>query len=269
MKAFVIAAGRGIRMGALTQERPKCLLEIAGRTLLEHTVENLRSIGCDEIFVVTGYKGYLIKLPDIKRIENRDFLSNNILHSLMHARDVLEGECVVTYSDIWVEPWIYSQLLETPGNIVIATDTDWQAYYNGRSDHPISQAENVMLDANDHIVQTGKHLDPKDEQARPLGEFIGLWRMSAQGTEIFRSTFSAVDSLLGPEDPFQRAAAWRQSYVTDLFQEIVDRGTDISCALFERGWAEIDTRQDFERLAQIAGRQRLTTIVKYEGANNA
>ena len=253
-------------MGPLTDERPKCLLKIAGLPLIEHTIENLRSIGCDKIFVVTGYKGFLIDLPNINRIENPDFMSNNILHSLMHAREVMEGELVVAYSDIWVEPWIYSQLLDSSGDIVVSADTDWQGYYDGRTDHPISEAENVIFDADNHVIQIGKHLDPNDGHSKPLGEFLGLWKMSSEGTEKFRSTFLNLDFRLGPDDPFQRAKKWRQTYITDLLQEIVDQGSDVSCTLIEKGWAELDTRQDFERLTEIAERQRLSTILAYEGA---
>ena len=253
-------------MGPLTQDRPKCLLPIGGRPLLEHTVKNLRSLGCEDIFVVTGYRGDLIDLPGIRRIENREYLSNNILHSLMHAREVMTGPMVVTYSDIWVEPWIYSRLMDTPGDIVIAADTDWQSYYDGRTDHPISQAENVLVDGDGRMTQIGKHLNPGDSQEGSLSEFLGLWRMSAAGTKQFCSKFLALDLQLDPQDPFQRAVAWSQAYVTDLFQELADNGSDISCAFVERGWAELDTRQDVQRLPQIAERQRLTTIVEFEGA---
>jgi choline kinase len=266
VKGFVIAAGRGIRMGPMTEEKPKCLVTIAGRPLLEHTVGNLRSIGCDDIVIVTGYKRHLINLPMTKTVENSDFLSNNILHSLMHARAHMEGDIVVSYSDIWVEPEIFSRLLETPGDIAIATDTDWQPYYEGRTDHPISEAENVRVDINGRIEQIGKGIDPAAQESGTLGEFLGLWRMSARGTELFRSTFLELESRLGPDDDFQGAASWRQAYVTDLFQELVDNGCEINCALVERGWAEIDTRQDFDRLRQIAGRQRLKTIETFDGA---
>ena len=104
-------------MGPLTAEVPKCLVPIGGRTLLEHTVKNLRSVGCDEITVITGYKGHLIDLPGIQKIENQDYQSNDVLHSLMHARKAFDGELIVTYSDIWVEPWIYARLMETIGKL--------------------------------------------------------------------------------------------------------------------------------------------------------
>ena len=184
----------------------------------------------------------------------------------MHARARMEGDVVVSYSDIWVEPEVYSKLLETPGDIAIATDTDWQPYYDERTDHPISEAENVSVTEGNQVAQIGKHLGPEDKDSGALGEFLGLWRMSARGTEIFRTTFLELESRLDPDESFQGATSWRQAYVTDLFQELVDNGCNISCALVERGWAEIDTRQDFERLQEIAGRQRLKTIEIFGGA---
>lgn len=55
MKGIIIAAGLGRRMGDLTKERPKCLLTVAGRTLLDHTIENLRRVGCKSIVVIAGH----------------------------------------------------------------------------------------------------------------------------------------------------------------------------------------------------------------------
>ena len=262
MTGVVIAAGRGSRMGRLTESRPKCLLPIAGRPLLEHTVENLRLVGCSKIIVIVGYQADAIDIRNVDYVLNDDFANNNVLHSFMKASDDLVGPVIASYSDIWVEPWIFRSLVETPGDIVLAVDRDWQSYYEGRSQHPVSEAENVYFGRNGSVVRLGKHLDASVGDGLTCGEFLGLWRMSAAGTEEFCDEFVRLQDRLGPDSRFQQSSHWRNAYVTDLFQELVDGGRIVESAVIERGWAELDTEEDYGRLVDIAERQRLTTLME-------
>ena len=260
MKGVVIAAGRGGRMGRLTDSRPKCMLPIAGRPLIEHTIENLRLVGCTQIIVIVGYQAGAVDVGNVQYVLNEDFADNNILHSFMKASDDLAGPIMASYSDIWVEPWIFRQLVETPGDIVLAVDRDWQPYYEGRTQHPVSQAENVYYDGNDSVVRLGKHLNANVGGGLTCGEFLGLWRMSAAGTEEFRAEFARLQDQLGPDSRFQQSNQWRKAYITDFVQELVDGGRTVKCAPIERGWAELDTEEDIGRLGDIAERQRLRTL---------
>ena len=260
MKGIVLAAGISSRMGALVENRPKCMLPILGRPLLEWTIERLRAVGCDEIVVVTGYQADAIEAPGATMVRNDDFRNNNILHSLMYARDHLDGPVIVSYSDIWVEPHIHQTLVATAGDMVIAVDADWQPYYQGRTDHPVDEAENVWYDAARQVCKIGKHLRPEESGALACGEFLGLWRMSAAGASRFRDVFEELDDRLDPQAPFMNAAHWLKAYVTDMTQELVDRGDPIGCALTTRGWAELDTPQDYGRLTEIAERQQLHSL---------
>ena len=259
MRGIVIAAGVGVRMGAYGKSRPKCLLRIADRPLLAWTVDHLRRAGCSEVIVVTGHMAAMIDMAGIVKVQNADYRNNNILHSLMYARDFLHGPVVVTYSDIWVEPAIYETLMDTSGDIVVAVDRDWRAYYEGRTDHPLSEAEKVDFSPGGSVARIGKSLAADDTIG---GEFLGLWRMSAIGTELFREEFEKLEETLDPLAPFQRAPEWRKAYVTDMLQYLVNGGTCVDCALVDRGWAELDTIQDYERLPTIVARQELSTLVE-------
>ena len=262
MLGVILAAGRGLRMGHFTDSRPKCLLDVGGRTLLDQTIENLRASGCSEIVVVVGYQAEMIKVPGVRYVMNADYQQNNILHSLMKARDYLQGPVMVSYSDIWVEPWIYQRLVDTPGDIVLAVDDDWQPYYEGRTEHPVSEAENVYFDRIGSARRLGKHLDANPTDQLTCGEFIGMWNMSASGTARFCAEFDRLDALLTEDSPFQNSTNWTKAYITDMMQELVDRGVPVGCSVFQRGWAELDTAQDYDRLLLIAERQLLTTLTK-------
>ena len=124
MKGIVIAAGLGSRMGQLTDEMPKCMLPINGRPLLHHTMDHMREAGCNEFVIIVGYKAENVDALDAQIVENNEFASNNILHSLMSAKMHLNGPVMCSYSDIWVEPEIHKALTETKNDIVVAVDDD-------------------------------------------------------------------------------------------------------------------------------------------------
>ena len=79
MKAIIIAAGLGSRLGNLTNDKPKCLLEVAGKSLLQHQIDTLKSCGITNISVIKGYKKEKINYPGLKYYINDDYQNNNIL----------------------------------------------------------------------------------------------------------------------------------------------------------------------------------------------
>lgn len=265
MRGIIIAAGRGIRMRPLTEAQPKCLLPIAGRTLLDWTIDGLRGAGCDEIVLITGHAADAIHRKDVTRVQNTDFENNNILHSLMYAREFLNDDCLISYSDIWVEPFIFKKLVDGVGDIRLAADQDWTPYYLNRSEHPIEEAENIFVDPESGLVRMiGKHLAPEKAGHDLCCEFLGLWYMNAVGAKAFKVMFETVEAALSPNTPFQKALEWRKAYITDLVQELVNAAWPVGTTRIERGWAELDTQQDYDRLMSIADRQRLDTLSNWQ-----
>lgn len=251
MKSIIIAAGPSIRLRPLTSETPKCMLKINGKPIIQNTIEVFRNNGIKDISIIRGYKKEKINFPNITYFENNDFLNNNILHSLMHARAKLEEamrtkeEVIISYSDILYNDIVVKKLSEDKHDIAVIVDTDWTDYYDGRTDHPISEAENVIIGDNKRMFKIGKHIFtdkiPKDKQ----GEFIGLWKFTSEGIKIFLNHFDRLNSSLKKTDPYQNTKEWQKSYMTDIFQEMIDYGEEIYCVLIQKNWKEFDTIQDF------------------------
>jgi choline kinase len=248
-------------MQPYTHELPKCMLQFEGLPLIDYALKGLQGAGCEEITIVTGHLADQIPASGCRRVYNADYENNNILHSLMYARDCFDDSLLVTYSDILVNPIVYKSLAACPGDIVTVVDKDWEAYYAGRTHHPSSEAEKAFIEPDgDHagrVKVMGKHLNPVTAAAELCAEFLGLWKMTAAGAKRFRAHFESVDAKLTPLSPFQTAKEWRKAYVTDFLTDLIDSGTAVHCLVIERGWAEIDTVQDYERLPAIAARQRL------------
>ncbi|MEZ4459744.1 MAG: phosphocholine cytidylyltransferase family protein [bacterium] len=244
MKAIIIAAGMGSRLEHHTTERPKCMVEVHGRSILSYQLEALAAHGVDDLHVVRGYLSDRLIVPGATYYENANFRQNNILHSLFHAREAMDGPFVSTYSDIVYRPEVVEAVMNSPHDIALAVDRQWAKAYEGRHDHPVEQAELAEVDG-ERILRVGKQVGPENA----IGEFIGLARFSAEGARIMRETWDDVRKKTGDDEPFHNAALFRKAYLTDLFLEIIARGHTVGAALIDGGWREIDTVEDLQRVS--------------------
>lgn len=242
MKGIIIAAGMGSRLGALTQDKPKCLLEICGKSMLGHMLSAFAANNISSIALIKGYQGEKINIPRLTYYLNENYKNNNILNSLMYAEAEMNDDVIISYSDILYSPEVVSKLINTPGDIVAVVDKDWQGYYEGRTEHPLSEAEKVILDDYGKILEIGKIISEKPVH----GEFIGMLKLTKAGCETFKSYFHKAEALYRGQ-PFIRAKTFEKAYLTDMLQYIVNEGITVNAALIEKEWIEIDTVQDYER----------------------
>ena len=180
-KAIIIAAGMGKRLNPLTNDIPKCLLRIGDKTIMERQLQTLKLCGITDAAIVRGYQGNKINFPGIKYYENANYQNNNILNSLFCAESAMNGSFIAAYSDILYDKSVVERLLENKNDIAVVVDIDWQEYYQDRTEHPLEEAEKVMIQGG-QVLKIGKHLTVQDSQ----GEFIGLVKFSEQGAAIFK-----------------------------------------------------------------------------------
>ena len=241
MKAIIVAAGPGSRLKPFTDDRPKCLLDIGGRTILQRAIDALRQNGIVEIAVVRGYRGEMISYTGITYYENPDYSSTNLLESLFRAECEMDGGFVVSYADILYGGDIVAKLISRPEDIVLVVDVGWSHRYRGRDQHPVSEAELVRVE-NGRVAAIGKGVV---EPGEAHGEFIGLARFSSSGAEAMKAAYNEVLNER-PGAPFQRASSLKTAYLNDMLQELVDRGHMVTTVDIDGGWIEIDTPQDLE-----------------------
>jgi len=251
--AVVVAAGLGSRLRPLTSDLPKCMLEIQNKPMLQRALDTFHDLRINRSVVIGGYQVDKLELPDdCELIINDQYSNNNILHSLAYARKAMQdaSPVIVSYSDIVFTPPVVQQLLNDDGaDITIVVDQDWRRRYEGRNLHPLSEAEGVHFDDSGKMQTIHKGLVTLQSDSKNYGEFIGMMKFTPRGQEVFWSFFDEVDARLSPEDPFQKASAWRLSYITDLLQELSNRDVSVQCSLIQGNWLEIDTLQDYEYAA--------------------
>ncbi|HUU63220.1 MAG TPA: phosphocholine cytidylyltransferase family protein [Dehalococcoidia bacterium] len=246
MKAIIVAAGPSSRLIPVTNEMPKCLLAVGGKTILERALEALRANGIERIAVVRGYCSHLVNYPNVTYYENPNFRENNILRSLFYAEREMDDDFIFSYSDIVYSSEIVAKLMECEADIALTVDVDWLHAYDGRDLHPISEAELVKVE-NGKVVKIGKEVVRPDEAH---GEFIGLAKFTRSGAEAMKTAYHRVAEEC-PAVPFQHAASLEKAYITDMIQELIDNGQPAQSIDIEGDWMEIDTPQDLERARKV------------------
>lgn len=245
MKAIIIAAGKGSRLEHLTTDRPKCLVEVNGKSILQHQLDAYRSNDVHDIHIVKGYLHEKIDLPDITYHINHEYETNNILHSLMYAREAMDGSFISSYSDIIFDESVVRQVVNSEADIALAVDQDWKTQYVDRTLHPPEEAEKVVHDENLHVKHVGKRIDAPMEEVH--GEYIGMFKCSGASAPLFREYFHKAERGFKGQ-PFMKSRDFRQAFVTDLLMYMIADGIKISCELIQGGWHEIDTLEDVDRV---------------------
>jgi choline kinase len=249
MKVVILAAGEGKRLRPFTVDRPKCLVEIDHKALLDYQLDVIRSAGIEDVVVVKGHLGNLLKRPETRFYLNERYEETNMVWTLFCARQELQGNVVVSYGDIAYALGILKALIESPGDICVVVDRAWETYWKERFSNPLDDAETLKMDSRGRIVEIGQRPESQEDIQ---GQYIGLMKFSEEGLAILKHVFDAALSSgdLGGKPP-------EKAYMTDMLQAIIDRGYDVWPVFAEGGWVEIDTVQD---LSAPITRHRLRLI---------
>ncbi len=189
MKVIIIAAGNATRLGELTEKKPKGLLEINGKSIIERQIELFKKNDIDEIFIITGpIKEFGIS--NISYIEDIHYQDHDVLGSLMESETVFNGKLITSYSDILFEEKIFEQFLDFSGDIGIPIDLNWEKNYVDRTLHPKSEADNVLLH-NNKIIKIKKNI-PNCKSDEKIGEFLGPLIFSEKGSKIFLESYKKL-----------------------------------------------------------------------------
>ena len=242
MKVIIIAAGDAKRLDSETKKIPKGLLDINGKSILERQIHIFKNNNIKEIFIITGPHKEKFNFKEVKYIEDLEYEKHDVLLSLMAAKKEFKGDLITTYSDILFDEKILQQIIKSKADIGIATDLNWESKYKNRTEHPKSQADNVIIEKN-QIKKIKKNIS-KIASNQKNGEFIGIIKFSKKGSEIFLREFNKIEKE--KTNPFQYAKTFEKSYLTDMIQELIDQNIPVEPIIINGDWYEIDTIQDLE-----------------------
>ncbi len=247
MKTIILAGGLSSRVRPLTNDKPKCMLEVNGKTIIQRQIEALKANNLNDVVVVTGYCKEVINYPHLAYIHDDNHNVPSILRGMMCAEAYMDEGFIFSYSDIIYGEDIVKNLLNTKGDIVLTTDVNWQKAYEGRIKHPLTEAELIKAKEG-KVIKIGKDVVSIEEAH---GEFIGLAKFSPKGVKIIKKIYQDLLNKYKKDQPFQHAKEFQRAYLTDFIQELIDLGYEVMTSIISNIWTEIDTDEDLERARQI------------------
>lgn len=243
VRPVIIAAGRGSRLQNETDEIPKTLVEVMGRPMLEWILEAFASAGFArrDVVFVCGYRAEVIqaRYPELTYVTNHDWPNNNILLSLLVARDYLADGFVSTYGDIVYEGAVVQKLVRSSAELALGCDTAWRRRYVGRTQHPETDAEKLRADGK-RVLELSRTIP--SEQAD--GEFIGVMKASPAGAAQLMAAFDRAQQRHGGGGVYREGRSFQKAYLIDLLAEMLEQGTPMQREDTHGGYMEIDTLQD-------------------------
>ncbi len=208
--------------------------------MLEWILEALAEAGFTkkDIVFVCGYKADVLRAryPEFTYVENTDWENNNILESLVCARDYLGGGFLSSYTDIVYRGSAVKDVVASKHDKALVCDTDWRRRYVRRTQHPESDAEKMRADG-ERIVELSRTIVSEDAS----GEFIGVAKLTAEGAREFLEAYEEAkrtEKTLG-DRPFQKA------YLIHLWQWMIEKkGSVFHRVNTPGGYMELDTLED-------------------------
>jgi choline kinase len=233
-KAVVLSAGQGRRLSPLTDDRPKCLVELSGRTVLHWQLANLHKVGVTEAVVVTGFRADTVEaevaglsLPGmtVRTLFNPFYALTDNLATVWLAREELAGDVLLLNGDTLFEPAIAERLLGAPAAGITVTIDRKESYDDDDM--------RVLTDDRDVLQAIGKTITEYN------GESIGFLRFSAAGAALFRAR---VEEALRSPDGLRR---WYLSVIDRIAHD--SPGAVHVQSIEGLGWAEMDFPEDLPR----------------------
>jgi L-glutamine-phosphate cytidylyltransferase len=232
IRAVILAAGRGSRMGERGDDRPKCLLELEGKPLIERQIAALRRGGVDEIAVVRGYRAEMIDFPGLCYFANKRWAETNMVMSLVAAALWMRsGPVIVSYADIFYRSELVRGLIDSPGQLLICYDRAWRRLWSRRFADPLVDAETFRINANGQLLEIGGKTTRIEDIG---GQYMGLLKFTPPA-------WSAVEALLSTLDAPSRD---RLDMTALLRRLLLGNALPIGTFGTDGQWGEIDNPED-------------------------
>ncbi|MFT4552898.1 MAG: choline kinase [Chlamydiales bacterium] len=240
MKAILLAAGRGSRLDALTDDKPKCMVEFREKPIIDHILATMDSCGIHKVSVVDGYqknvlREYLSNRP-ITFYSNDDYLQTNMVHSLFCASQEFDDDLIISYSDIIYTPAVLQKIVSDTSPISLVIDKGWQKLWEYRMDNPLADVETLKLNENNEILELGKKPGSLEEIE---GQYIGLIKISKDMLGVVHDFYESLD-----QSKEYDGKSFQNMYMTSFFQMILEKVCPLKAVLINGGWLEIDTAED-------------------------
>jgi len=242
MKGIILAAGQGVRLSPLTDDKPKCMVEYNNKMIIDYILDSMTACGVTEQIIVNGYKKEVlenhVEQRNVVTYSNEKFASSNMVSTLFCAEHEMNDEIVISYADIIYKNEVLQALLDSTADIACVVDTKWKELWLQRMDNPLDDAETMKIDKDENIVELGK---------KPQGysdieaQYIGLIKVSSKALPLIRDFYHSLDKKADYD-----GKDFDNMYMTSFLQMIIDKLMPIQAVRINGGWLEIDSVSDLK-----------------------
>ena len=235
LRGIILAAGRGSRMKKLTDKKPKCLVEINGKSLLERQLNIFYKSDINEIAIVTGYRSEMLSSFNLVEFHNPNWATTQMVASLACASKWLEEEiCIISYADIFYENSAIESLKKCHSDIAVAYSPNWLSLWQSRFSNPLDDAETFCVGDDNNLLEIGKK--PK-VISEIQGQYMGLLRFTPNGWNEFNKTRNLILE--------KKRNAFDMTMTLQFFLE--NSFMPIKAVPFEGKWGEVDSESDLRQ----------------------
>jgi choline kinase len=260
MKAIILAAGCGTRLDKYTKEMPKAMLNVFGKSLIEHQVDVYRKCGITDIIIIKGYKAEKINIEGTRTFINPLYNKTNMVESLFCAKEELEGDIIISYGDVLVEPKVLAKVIANKCDIGVLVDVDWKDYWFARYGKVDFDTESLSFDGKGNIIELGQS-NPKLKDID--GRYVGMIRLSSNGATIIKQIYENGAKLYRNK-PWLNGRNFENIYMTDFLQEMINQKHAVKSIQTTRGWLEFDTNEDYEKMSELAKTKSINSFINIE-----
>lgn len=245
--AVILAASRGANLGELTRDKPKVMIQVAGKPVLRRLVDKFKQQGVNDITVVAGFAHTAINVHGVNILVNEQWAESGELASLDRARAALGDNTVLLYGDVLFRSYILHNLLDWDAELLAVIDSSPLAEIEGNVNDLAycSVADNRAM-YQQQVTLEQVTSDGNWQQREPDGRWVGMLRITGEGKSY---TLRALDELKQHED-FDRMG------IPDLLNHLVGNGHPVQVQYISGHWLDINKLEDLQRANEFTiGRQ--------------
>jgi len=235
--ALILAASRGKELGGLTESKPKAMIRISGKPILQRLVEDLNEQGIKDITVVAGYKPEAIKIKGIDIIRNPGYSKSLDLASLGLVLGRIKDNTVITYGDVIVRRYIIRNLLESenPLSIVVDSNIAHKLAKGVKGDYVLCSEPDDLRSSGSRIILLRAPGLPKRRKVN--GQWIGMLKANLEGKKWIEEAYGQL----------RKEKGFLKYSVTNLLDKIASNGHKVDVIYTDGNWLDVNSIDDIEK----------------------
>ena len=239
-RAIILAATRGKKLGSLTEHLPKTMLKIGDRSILQRALDHLHEFQINSVDVVAGFQKEAITVPGINVFYNSQYETTGQMVSLSKAEASLEGEVILLFGDILFRKYMLQLLLNDPGDVVIIVDTNLRRDRTDHSDFVKAKSASPQASYLEESLEA-ESLAFASFSPEYFGEWIGLMKLSARGTEWARQFIESHKDV--PD--------FEKMDIRDMLNDFIRRGIAVNIQPISGHWVDVNQIEDLATVSEF------------------